>query len=245
MEEKIYKLIKDCTKNNQKIEIIEADDLIIIYNNNGELSDFYYFIFMNENDFLQEKNHNFQEIYEKIKKEQIKQFDKNLNFIYFVKIDWEENTQLKAMAYEIEENPYYARKRIIFYREEILQNINDLDFSQIMDLNNLDEENSLKLDIFTGLSFLSLENFNNQTFEKSLFENIFNKNKTFEFENLRWELLGNEEDFREKINSLSDKDLILNENELSKFENEIIKLFSNSKEIKKYLYLNLENNENN
>lgn len=240
MEEKIYKLIKDCTKNNQKIEIIEADDLIIIYNNKGELSDFYYFIFMNENDFLQEKNHNFQEIYEKIKKEQIKQFDKNLNFIYFVKIDWEENTQLKAMAYEIEENPYYARKRVIFYNEEILKNINDLDFLKIIDLEHLEDKDFLKLDIFAGLSFLSFENFHNQTFEKSLFENIFTENKKFAFEKMIWELSGKEENFREKINSLSDKNIILNENELSEFESEIIQLFSNSKEIENYLSFNIK-----
>lgn len=244
MKEKIYELIKNYSGiNNLKITI--DNDFAIISNKENEESDFYYFIFMNENVFLKEKKHNFQEIYEKIKKDQIKQFDKNLNFIYFIRINWEENIKSKAIAYEIEENPYYARKRVIFYDEKILKNINDLDFSQITDLENLDEENSLKLDIFTGLGFLSFENLNNQNSQKSLFENIFNENKKFEFENINLELHWNEEDFRKKIEVLSNEDIILDKNNLSEFENNIIKLFSNSEEIENYLSFNIKNNENN
>lgn len=234
-------------------DFVNDGTLLIIKNENWEESDFFYFIFTDSLDnFDYKKEYN--ELLEKNKQLlEIDSFDKNLNFVIFNKIDTYEdmyNGKNSTNAYLIEENPLYAKKKVIFYTDDLVSNFVDLDIKNIDKIDeNLTENDKFKINLLIWLSFIKVDFWNKAWIEKDIFnETYWDFKKYIEDNDIK--LLDNDisinEDFNifnSRINEMDYNSIISDVEKnpiwISSFEEILLNLFENWDEIKGSLSTNL------
>ncbi len=249
MKEKLTKIIKNYFKKSElNYELKLNNELLVIKNIDWEESDFFYFIFK-DGESLEELNS--EKLYKKLVEEDInkefselEQFEKNLNFIYFIKVeDIEFSEKLKEKAYQIEEDRFYAKEKVIFYTKELEESLTDydLDISWIKELTeNLSKEKKFLLDLVIWLTFIQVD-FSKiiwETVENSIFEKSFsNIDKDLNIE-IDWKKINvkiftdDESEFRQKIEEVKNsyKDYNLKNDELTDFEENLFSLYWKWKE---------------
>lgn len=237
------------------------DDSLFILNWKNEklweFSDFFYFLDLNKNNFLEKSEDYYKDIIIDLwkkeitenKLEDLKQFDKNLNLIILLKLEKKEDYEnLKKQIYKAEENPYYSNKFVIVYIEkqleglDILKEITPDNLSKSFDIlvkNRNDNEHikqftkeDLIFDLITSLHFITFKFKINEWNESlNIYKEAFSKltdNNIYNSNSNIYNKLEEKNEYNEYILN----NVILKNNDiwdnLSDFENEIIKL---SKEI--------------
>lgn len=238
---------------NFSYDLINNGTLLIIKNESWEESDFFYFIFTDDLDeFNSEKIYNglLENNKELLK---IESFDKNLNFIIFNKIDKYEDmydNNNSSSAYLIEENPLYAKKKVIFYTDNLVSNFVDLDIKDIDKIDdNLTENNKFKINLLIWLSFIKVDFWNKDWILKDIFNETYEDFKKYidddDIKILENNIFINEDFniFNSKINEMDYNSMIADVEKnsiwISSFEEILLNLFENWDDIKESLKINL------
>ena len=217
-----------------KLEL--KDELLIIYNKYWEEVDFFYFIFDKGISEDIKPNIIFEELIEKSKKlKEIESFDKNLNFIYFFKLDnYSDKKDYLNKEYEIIQHPLYAKNKVIFYDDDLINNFDNykLNLDSIKDLENLTLNDKFLLNLIVSLSFIKIDFWTEEkSVEKNIFKNSFNYlNKEYNILDTKVKILDNYKNFNQKIIDLNNYDDLLwgitNINKwITNFEKELLGLF--------------------
>lgn len=264
MKQKLQKIIDTYFQNDaKKYTFLSSHDLLIILDEKWESADFFHFLFKNKEDLENKKNSeneeksedeenseaiNPQKIYEDLIKNDTNKifsnaesFEKNLNFIYFVKLETEDyqkycknhDKKLLAQAHLIEENKYYAKEKVIFYTDNLIYDLeNDISNTDIGDEGDLEKylkepKNRLKVDLQIGLSFIKINFSNKNQGEKKIFQESFD-NIIKDWNDEKWQIWNDFWDFNQKIidinqNIQDDLDLLFYDD----FDKNLWKLFVN------------------
>ena len=255
MKEIIKNIIENYFDKNKILSynLINNDSLLIIKDKEWNEADFFYFIFDNElKEFDSNKIYN-----ELIKKNEgllkIESFEKNLNFIIFSKVDVYEdmyNNEISDNAYIIEEDPFNAKKKVIFYTDSLVDNFIDLDVKNIEKVDkDMNKNDKFKINLLIWLSFIKVDFWNRDLTKKNIFHETYEDFKKY-IENDEMKILENDILINEDFNSFNSKieeidynsilsDIEKNPLWLSSFEEILLNLFENRDELEEKLNINL------
>ncbi len=222
-------------------ELGDKKSYLIIKDRNWDASDFFFFLFLEElpTDIA------FEEYFKEFWWLRIKEwdgqelstfpsFDKNTNLIIFMKVedDLMVNDHKKG-AYQIEEDPYFFRKKIIFYTQNQIDDFNNYSlslewFSEVQE-DIKDAKKRFLLNLLVWLSFIKVrfDETQNSNDRKSIFQESFDEINTDSL----FFLWNNYEDLNKKIEDIYRKIHIeetVNPHNLTEFESVLLSLFPNN-----------------
>ncbi|NRH21314.1 hypothetical protein HOO68_04690 [Candidatus Gracilibacteria bacterium] len=226
-----------------KLYDIEKNLLLSIKDGSATNSDFFYFLF--EENLLED--YKFDSIFHNLSQFSIDEkklsefdaFDKNLNIIVLLKVenDLDISDDLKKRAYEIEEDPYFFRKKVIFYTQNQFANFteNNLNISSFSKIEEDIKDNNKRfiLNLLVGLSFIKINFSGKITDEKNIFFEAFDDTykKEISSTKLGYQIQNRYELFNDqikKINSTIYNQTIISGNTLTELEIDILGLFGES-----------------
>lgn len=252
--------------NKLKSELILENTLLIIKDENWDPSDFFYFIF----DYSFSSELWIEDIFKELsgfefdtkKLSEIDSFDKNLNFVFFIETPDDLNIpeNIKKQAYLLEENPYFAKKKVVFYTkeqqegftnsllsiDELLNEKNSMndwgvkikDVDVNMKILTNDTNKRFTLNLLIWLSFIRIDfpkwTEDNKDILSKSFASINTKNPILD---IKYQLSWDMETFNKEIDKLRiwDYNLSVNCNSLSQFEKDLLNLIGEWR-------VNIENN---